>query len=163
MIKNVISKHKTKGMIDEFDGCVIELIASFLDEHQKIVMALSCKKIFNILYSKHLVSVCNDKIKEISLNKAKTHKYITRIGYDGVVYGECEVCMQIGLLYESVVTHYTHYNTRELKEKYVCLERCKCLCILCGSNILSQNFNGFFEPIMCPSCYLRRLHSTAPN
>jgi hypothetical protein len=147
-------KKKQTIMLDELFPDALLHIASFLDDHNKLAVSLSCKYIFNQLYSKTLVNVCKMENLRLAEFKQAPHKTITRIGSNGVLRGECEFCRSNGLLYSTALMF--PYNRSV--DKYICLENCKTNCILCNISILTHSTNGWFGPIMCDTCYSFRQH-----
>lgn len=118
---------------------LISHIASFLDDFQKIQFSYASKYLRNLIYHSELKHNVKEYLFNLRFLKNECFKYIVRINTDGVVYGECEQCYRLQLLY-------THNDGDT--EKCICLNNCKMDCFNCFSNVTFHHIEKG-----CPKCY----------
>ena len=114
-------------------------IATFLDEFHKIQLSYATKHLHNLIYHPKLKHNVKQYLFNLKYLKNKCHKYIKRINIDGVIYGECEQCYRLQLLYT--------YNDG-ITEKCICINDCKLNCSNCFKDVTFR----FIEK-GCPNCF----------
>ena len=114
-------------------------IASFLDDFHKIKLSYASKHLQNLIYHSKLKFNVQQYLFNLKYLKNECFRYIKKINTDGVVYGECEQCFRMQLLYT--------YNDGDT-EKCICLNDCKMNCFNCYTYVTFRYIeNG------CPNCF----------
>ena len=114
-------------------------IASFLDDFHKIQFSYASKHLHNLIYHPKLKHNVNQYLYNLKYLKNECFKYIRRINIDGVVYGECEQCYRLQLLYT--------YNDG-ITEKCICINDCKLNCVNCRKDVTFRYIEKG-----CPNCF----------
>lgn len=91
---------------------IICQIISHLDPFHLLQFACSSSRFYNLINTKTLNLYIDNYYEKHHSVMSIIHNIIRRINYDGVVYGECEICRKLTLL----------YNQND--ERCICLERC---------------------------------------
>jgi len=114
-------------------------IASFLDDFHKIQFSFTSKHLHGLIDHPTLQQNVKQYLFNLSYMKNECFKYIKRINKDGIVFGECEQCFRLQLLY-------THNDG--IVEKCICLNNCKMDCYNCFTNVTFR-----FIDKGCPNCF----------
>ncbi len=114
-------------------------IASFLDDFHKIQFSYASKHLHNLIYHPKLKHNVKQYLFNLKYIKNECFKYIKRINIDGVVYGECEQCFRLQLLYT--------YNDG-ITEKCICLNSCRINCYNCCEDVTFRYIEKG-----CPNCF----------
>lgn len=118
---------------------LILYIASFLDDFHKIKLSYTSKHLRNLIYHSKLKFNVQQYLFNLKYLKNECFRYIKRINTDGVVYGECEQCFRMQLLYT--------YNDGDT-EKCICLNNCRMTCFNCYTYVTFRYIEHG-----CPNCY----------
>ena len=130
---------------------IVTLIASHLDIFNSFQLAHVNKRFHTIIFTRTLKSSIQQYFFDMYVLKTSITPFIRRINNDGVVYGECEQCATLALLY----TQFDGFD-----ERCICLDDCAMHCNRCHSNVKVHSMDH-----ACPHCLRRSFLSplTRPN